>query len=76
MELEDIFNASSDKSKRIERRVRFNADQIKQLDDISKRLDIPFAALVRLAVDCFIPRTTNMSFKEEGIKAVWNGRRF
>ncbi len=75
MEIEDLFDAHSGKPSRTERRVRFNDDQLKRLDDIEHRLGIPFAALIRISVDCFLPKLTNMNFKEEGIKNLWNDKK-
>jgi hypothetical protein len=51
-------------------------EQSERLRDYKERLKIPPSAIVRIALDCFFPRLTNMNFKEEGIKNLWNDKKF
>lgn len=51
-------------------------DQKKKLAYFKEHNNIPPSAIVRLALDCFFPRLTNMNFKEEGIKRLWNDHKF
>lgn len=53
----------------IERRVKFTESQDKELINLSQRVNVPYAALIRMAVDAFIPRTGNCGFTDKGIKA-------
>jgi len=47
-----------------------------RLQEISERLNIPQSALVRLAIDCFLPKIENMEVTDEGILTVWNRTKF
>lgn len=60
----------------VTKRYKVTKGQDAALQELSTRLNIPESALVRLAIDQFLPRTTNQNFKEEGIKNLWNDRKF
>lgn len=76
MELEELFAADSDKPQRSERRIRLNDNHWQRLDELERKHGIPVAAMIRLAIDCFLPKLSNMNFKEEGIKKLWNDQKF
>lgn len=52
-----------------ERRVKITVDQDEDLSDFEKRLNIPASALVRMALDSFLPKIANSGFTEKGIRA-------
>ena len=60
----------------VNERFDITEDQSNRLRDYKERLKIPPSAIVRIALDCFLPRLSNMNFKEEGIKRLWNETKF
>jgi len=60
----------------VQNRYKITKDQDRRLRDIESRLNIPVSALVRLAIDTFLPKTTNNCFTEESIKSYWNESKF
>ena len=50
--------------------------QDEQLLNLEKKLHIPASSLVRLALDCFLPKVSNMEVTEEGILNLWNSEKF
>lgn len=59
----------ADKSPLKERRHKLTIEQIEQLESIEERLRIPESALVRMALDSFLPKIKNSGFTENGIRA-------
>lgn len=57
-------------------RGRIKQSQQKRLKELETKLNIPQAALVRLALDCFLPKIRNENYKEEGILNLWNSSKF
>ena len=57
------------KPKHIEGRYKTTKEQKEWLVDMEERLGIPQSALIRMALDSFIPKTSNSGFTEKGIKA-------
>lgn len=53
----------------IEGRYKITAQQKERLKELEERLHIPASALMRMALDCFLPKTNNQGFTEKGIKA-------
>ena len=53
----------------IEGRYKITSDQKKRLKDLEERLSIPASALIRMALDSFLPKINNSGFSEKGIKA-------
>ena len=76
MELEELFDTQRSKIKLVEWRGRIKEDQLNKLKYFDDAHGIPQAAIVRLALECFFPKLTNMNFKEEGIKRLWNENKF
>lgn len=60
----------------VEWRGRINKSQKERLVELEYRLNIPVSALVRLAIDCLLPKIENMEITEEGILNVWNSTKF
>jgi hypothetical protein len=60
----------------VNERFDITAEQSARLKDFKDRLKIPPSAIVRIALECFFPKLTNMNFKEEGIKNLYNERKF
>lgn len=58
-----------DKPKLTEWRGRITENQKKMLVDFEARLNIPSSALVRMALDSFLPKLANSGFTEKGIRA-------
>ncbi len=52
----------------------------KQMDDtlleIERELNIPPSAIVRLALNCFLPKIRDDNFKYSGIKELWENKKF
>jgi hypothetical protein len=60
----------------VNERFDITSEQSARLKDFKDRLKIPPSAIVRIALECFFPKLTNMNFKEEGIKNLYNERKF
>jgi hypothetical protein len=60
----------------VNERFDITSEQSAKLKDFKDRLKIPPSAIVRIALECFFPKLTNMNFKEEGIKNLYNERKF
>lgn len=50
--------------------------QSEQLKEIKEQLNIPPSAIVRLALNCFLPKVRDENFKYSGIKDLWDDRKF
>lgn len=74
MNCEDVV--SEKRTKNVRKRFEITEDQDKRLLDIEQRMKIPPSAIVRLALECFFPKTTNYGFTDEGIKRLWNENKF
>ena len=57
-------------------RGRIKQSQKDQLKDLEDRLHIPQAAIIRIALDCFLPKLSNMEVTETGMLNVWNREKF
>lgn len=53
----------------VEGRYKITKIQKDQIKDLEERLNIPASALVRMALDCFLPKVRNAGYNENGIKA-------
>lgn len=53
----------------VEGRYKTTLTQKEWLVDFEKRLGVPQSALIRMALDSFIPKVSNSGFTEKGIKA-------
>lgn len=59
-----------------ERRVKFTEQQLKEYDELSTQTGVPFAALVRMASEVFLPRMRNAGFTPNGIKAGYHQKKY
>ena len=50
--------------------------QSERLRQIKEDLKIPPSAIVRLALDCFLPKLENNNFTLKGINDLWNKEKF
>lgn len=53
----------------VEGRFKITVLQKERLRDMEKRLHIPASAIIRMALDSFLPKISNSGFSEKGIKA-------
>lgn len=53
----------------IEGRYKITRKQKERLKELEDRLHIPASALIRMALDSFLPKINNSGFSEKGIKA-------
>lgn len=76
MNWEDVISHGVEENELIEWRGRISKKQKRQLAELEKELNIPQAALVRMALKTFLPLTENRGYKKEGIKRLWNDNKF
>ena len=50
--------------------------QSEKLKEIKAELNIPPSAIVRLALNCFLPKVRDENFKYGGIKDLWDREKF
>lgn len=50
--------------------------QSEKLKEIKEQLNIPPSAIVRLALNCFLPKVRDEKFKYSGIKDLWDSQKF
>lgn len=60
----------------VNKRFDITQDQFNQLVEIDKHLKIPPSAIVRVALNCFLPKIKNDNFTYEGISNLWNHSKF
>lgn len=53
----------------VEGRYKITTEQKERLKELEEKLHIPASALIRMALDSFLPKTNNQGFTEKGIKA-------
>lgn len=57
-------------------RYKVTKRQDEKLREIENELNIPPSAIVRLALNCFLPKNKDEGFKYSGIKDLWDERKF
>lgn len=62
--------------KTVNKRFDITEDQFNTLSEIDTKLKIPPSAIVRLALNCFLPKIKNDNFRYEGINRLWNDTKF
>ena len=62
--------------KTVNKRFDITEDQYLMLQQIDEHLKIPPSAIVRLALNTFLPKIRDSHFKYEGIKNLWNENKF
>jgi len=69
------YTLEASKTALVEWRGRITEDQKRQLTELETKLNIPQAALIRMALDCFLPKLNNYGYSEKGIKSGYlNGK--
>ena len=63
-------------AKTVNRRFDITEAQSKKLDEIQEYLKIPPSAIVRIALNVFLPKIKDENFKYEGIKTLWDETKF
>lgn len=62
------FHLSEVRPKLVRNRYEILESQHQRLEELSQKFSIPTSALVRLAINCFLPKLTNYGYTEEGIQ--------
>lgn len=57
-------------------RYKVTKQQDEKLREIERELNIPPSAIIRLSLNCFLPKVKDESFKYSGIKDLWDERKF
>lgn len=60
----------------VTRRYKVTKQMSDTLDEIDRELNIPPSAIVRLALNCFLPKIKDSHYKYEGIKRLWDDGKF
>lgn len=63
-------------TKIVTKRYKITEQQDLKLIEIDRELGIPPSAIVRLALNCFLPKVRNENFKYSGIKDLWDSDKF
>jgi len=60
----------------VTKRYKITESQDQKLLEIERELNIPPSAIVRLALNCFLPKLRNENFKYGGIQDLWDRNKF
>lgn len=60
----------------VTKRYKITEAQDAKLLEIERELNIPPSAIVRLALNCFLPKVKDEGFKYAGIKDLWDSQKF
>ena len=60
----------------VNKRFDITEQQYQKLIEIEEMLKIPPSAIVRIALDTFLPKTRDNYFRYGGIKDLWDNRKF
>lgn len=60
----------------VNKRFDITEKQYQKLAEIEEMLKIPPSAIVRIALDTFLPKTKDNYFKYAGIKELWDNNKF
>jgi len=60
----------------VNKRFDITEKQYEKLIEIEEHLKIPPSAIVRIAIDVFLPKMKDNYFKYEGIKDLWDSKKF
>lgn len=63
-------------TKIVTKRYKITEQQDLKLIEIDRELGIPPSAIVRLALNCFLPKVRDENFKYSGIKDLWDSDKF
>lgn len=74
MNWEDIV--AQKEIKTVTKRYKVTEEQDATLLEIERELNIPPSAIVRLELNCFLPKLRDNGFKYSGVKELWNNNKF
>lgn len=60
----------------VEGRYKITAKQAEKLKEIDEYLNIPPSAIIRLALNCFLPKVRDENYRYGGIKDLWDNNKF
>lgn len=60
----------------VNKRIDITELQYQKLVEIDENLKIPPSAIIRLALNCFLPKLNNENFTYGGIKELWDRNKF
>lgn len=60
----------------VNERFDITESQSEKLKEIKEELKIPPSAIVRLALNCFLPKVRDENFKYAGVKELWDKNKF
>ena len=60
----------------VNERFDITVKQSEKLKEIKEQLNIPPSAIIRLALNCFLPKVRDENFKYGGIKELWDRNKF
>lgn len=60
----------------VNKRFDITEKQYEKLKEIEENLKIPPSAIVRIALNCFLPKVRDENFKYGGIKELWDRNKF
>ena len=60
----------------VNKRFDITEKQAEKLAEIQENLNIPPSAIIRLALNCFLPKVRDEGFKYSGIKDLWDSNKF
>lgn len=60
----------------VNKRFDITERQYEKLKEIEDNLKIPPSAIVRIALNCFLPKAKNENFKYGGINELWGRNKF
>ena len=60
----------------VNERFDITVKQSGKLKEIKEQLNIPPSAIIRLALNCFLPKVRDENFKYGGIKELWDRNKF
>lgn len=60
----------------VTKRYKVTTAQDQKLLEIESELNIPPSAIVRMALNCFLPKLRDENFKYGGISELWNTSKF
>ena len=63
-------------TKTVNKRFDITEDQYNKLIEIDENLKIPPSAIIRLALNTFLPKLKDNGFKYSGVKDAWNNSKF
>ena len=60
----------------VNKRFDITETQYEKLREIEENLKIPPSAIVRLAINCFLPKVRDENFRYGGIRELWDREKF